>query len=259
MALNTALAKPAHSTSTRFWEVDALRGMAVLAMIFFHFMWDLQFFELTHINVYSVPWQLFARAVGSTFMFVMGVSLMLDASKYNGRLQQIWRRNLKRGMKVFGAGMLVTVVTLLAVGDEFVRFGILHLAGVSVILATPFLRCSARSSLRTGIALIAAGWLAGGISVPFPWLIPLGVRQVGVRMVDYYPLLPWFGVVLLGTAFGKYAYPKKQRRISLPDWRNRKPVRLLQYLGKHSLAIYLIHQPLLIAAIYSVVQIKAAR
>jgi uncharacterized membrane protein len=61
MALNTALAKPAHSTSTRFWEVDALRGMAVLAMIFFHFMWDIQFFELTHINVYSVPWQLFAR------------------------------------------------------------------------------------------------------------------------------------------------------------------------------------------------------
>jgi uncharacterized membrane protein len=258
MALNTALAKRAHITSTRFWEVDALRGMAVLAMIFFHFMWDLQFFELTRINVFSVPWQLFARAIGTTFMFVMGVSLMLDASKYEGSLQQIWRRNLKRGLKVFGAGMLVTIVTLVAVGDEFVRFGILHLAGVSILLATLFLRHSARFSLLIGIALIAAGWLAGGISVSFPWLIPLGVRQDGVRMVDYYPLLPWFGVVLLGVAFGKYAYPNKHRRIDLPDWRNRKPVRLLQYLGQHSLTIYLIHQPLLIAVIYGVVQIRAA-
>jgi uncharacterized membrane protein len=99
-------------------------------------------------------------------------------------------------MKVFGAGMLVTVVTLLAVGDEFVRFGILHLAGLSIIFTTPFLSRSAQFSLLTGIALIAAGWLANGIPVSFPWLIPLGVRQDGVRMVDYYPLLPWFGVVL---------------------------------------------------------------
>jgi uncharacterized membrane protein len=258
MALNTALTKPAHNTSTRLWEVDALRGMAVLAMIFFHFVWDLQFFELTGINAFSVPWQLFARAIGATFMFVMGVSLMLDASKYEGNLKQIWRRNLKRGSIVFGAGMLVTVVTLLAVGDEFVRFGILHLAGVSIICAMPFLRRSARLSLLTGIALIAAGLLANGIFVSFPWLIPLGVRQDGVRMVDYYTLLPWFGVVLLGIAFGKYAYSNKHRRIEVPEWRNRKPVRLLQYLGKHSLAIYLIHQPLLIAAIYSVVQIKTA-
>lgn len=256
MALNTAPTKPAHSTSTRFWEVDALRGMAVLAMIFFHFMWDLQFFELTGINVFSVPWQLFARAIGATFMFVMGVSLMLDASKYEGSLQHVWRRNLKRGLTVFGAGMLVTVVTLLAVGNEFVRFGILHLAGISIIFATTFVRQPARLSLWTGFILIATGWLVGGISVSSPWLIPLGIQQSNERMVDYYPVLPWFGVVLLGIAFGKYAYPNNHRRIDLPDWRNGKPVRLLQYLGQHSLAIYLIHQPLLIAAMYGVVQIK---
>jgi uncharacterized membrane protein len=257
MALNTALAQPARNTSTRFWEVDALRGMAVLAMIFFHFMWDLQYFELTRINVFSVPWQFFARVIGATFMFVMGVSLMLNASKYDGSLQQTWRRNLKRGLKVFGAGMLVTVVTLFAVGNEFVRFGILHLAGVSIILATPFLRHSARFSLLTGIALIATGWLVGDVSASFPWLIPVGISQTNMRMVDYYPLLPWFGVVLLGIAFGKYAYPDKHRRIDLPDWHDGKPVRLLQYLGKHSLSIYLIHQPLLIAGIFGVVQIKA--
>jgi uncharacterized membrane protein len=259
MALNTVLAKPATlSTDTRLWEVDALRGMAVLSMIFFHFVWDLQYFELTRINVFSASWQLFARAIGATFMFVMGVSLMLDASKYIDSPPHIWVRNLKRGLRVFGAGMLVSVVTFFAVGDEFVRFGILHLAGVSIILATPFVCHSARISLLMGIAFIAIGWLVGGISTSFPWLIPLGIQQTNMKMVDYYPLLPWFGVVLLGITFGKYAYPNKQRRIGLPDWRNRKPVRLLQYFGKHSLAIYLIHQPFLIAAIYSFVQVKAA-
>ncbi len=239
----------------RLWEVDSARGIAVLAMIFFHFMWDLQFFGLTSVDVFSPPWQLFARAIGSAFMFVMGVSLTLDAARYKGDARQIWKRNLKRGLIVFGAGMLVTLATLAVVGNEFVRFGILHLAGVSIVLATPFVNRRARFPLIAGIVLIAAGFLFGRLSAPYPWLIPLGIREAGVEMVDYYPLVPWFGVVLLGVAFGAWAYPNKQRRFAVPDWGNAAPARFLQFAGRHSLAIYLLHQPILVALIFIAMQL----
>lgn len=243
--------------SARLWDIDAARGIAVLAMIFFHVMWDMQFFGLTSINVYSPPWQLFARAIGTTFMFVMGISLTLDAAKFKTNTGQIWKRNLKRGLKVLFAGMLVMIATYLAVGNAFVRFGILHLAGVSIILASPFINRSAGLSLVTGMVLIILGVLVGGLLVPFPWLIPFGIRQAGMEMVDYYPLLPWFGVVLLGIATGAYAYPKKHAQFRLPEWSGTKTVKLLQFAGKNSLMIYLIHQPVLIALIFGATQLKA--
>jgi uncharacterized membrane protein len=239
----------------RLWEVDTVRGLAVLAMIFFHFMWDLQFFGLTNVDVFSPPWQLFARGIGTTFMFVMGVSLTLDAARFAGNSREIWRRNLKRGLMIFGAGLLVTLATFFVVGNSFVRFGILHLAGASIILATPFVNRRAAVPLVAGVVLIALGFVFGNLSAPDPWFIPLGIQQAGVEMVDYYPLVPWFGVVLLGVAFGAWAYPNKQRRFHVPDWGSAWPARALQWMGRHSLAIYLLHQPILIALIFIAMQV----
>jgi uncharacterized membrane protein len=241
----------------RLWEVDSARGVAVLAMIFFHFMWDLQFFGLTNVDVFSAPWQAFARGIGTTFMFVMGVSLTLDAARYTGNRKAIWKRNLKRGLMIFGAGMLVTLATRFVVGNEFVRFGILHLAGASIILATPFVNRRTVVPLIAGVILLAVGVLSGRLSAPYPWLIPLGIREAGIDMVDYYPLVPWFGVVLLGVAFGAWAYPQKQRRFTVPDWGGNWPARLLQFIGRHSLAVYLLHQPILIALIFIAMQAPA--
>ena len=243
--------------SPRLWEVDSARGIAVLAMIFFHFMWDLQFFGLTSVDVFSPAWQTFARSIGTTFMFVMGVSLTLDAVRFKDNASGIWRRNLRRGLTIFGAGMLVTLATFIIVSDEFVRFGILHLAGASIILAMPFVNRRIRYALIAGVVLIALGFLFGRLSAPYPWLIPLGIREAGVNMVDYYPLVPWFGVVLLGLAFGAYTFPQKQRRFAVPDWGNTAPARFLQFIGRHSLAIYLLHQPILIALIFVVTQAPA--
>jgi uncharacterized membrane protein len=140
--------------------------------------------------------------------------------------------------------MVITVVTYFVVGRGFVVFGILHLLGVSTILAVPFLR-SRWASLVGGIVAIGLGVYLGSVKVLSPWLLWLGVPQLRRYMVDYYPILPWFGIALLGVFLGFTLYAGGVRRFALPDLSQRAPVRALGYLGRHSLLIYLIHQPIL--------------
>ena len=70
---------------TRLWEVDTLRGVAIVLMVFFHFVWDLSYFGLYQANVLVGPWQTFARFIATLFIFVMGVSLTLS---YNSEVRR---------------------------------------------------------------------------------------------------------------------------------------------------------------------------
>ncbi len=234
---------------TRLWEVDALRGVAIVMMVFFHFVWDLSFFGLYEANVLVGPWQTFARSIATTFTFVMGVSLTLSYNREIRRTGQPppFRKYFLRGLWIFGWGMVITVATYFFVGRQFVVFGILHLLGLSTILAYPFLSLNKWISLAAGVLVIAAGFYIieplRSESSCFLWL---GLRQVGRSMVDYYPVFPWFGVALVGIFVGYSLYPGGQRRYSWPDLGQVAPVRGLRFLGRHSLLIYLIHQPILI-------------
>ena len=231
----------------RLWEIDTIRGIAVVLMICYHVVFDLSYFGAYSGNIYSTSWQLVARSIGTTFILVMGVSLTLRYHRLKPELdqKQIFLKYLQRGATLFGWGMVITVVTYFVVGSGFVVFGILHLLGVSVILACPFLR-SRWASLVAGILAIGLGVYLGSVKVLSPWLLWLGVPQFRRHMVDYYPILPWFGFALLGVFLGFTLYPRGIRRSALPDLSKAAPIRALTYLGKHSLPIYLIHQPILL-------------
>ena len=222
-------------------------------MVFYHFMWDLYFFQLYEANVQVGPWKNFARGIATTFIFVVGVSLTLSYNREKQRadLTNLFPRYLRRGAKIFGLGLVVTLGTYLFLGRGFVIFGILHLIGVSVVLAYPLLHVSRWISLAAGILLIPLGFYLNTLRVSFPWLIWLGVNQYGRYMVDYYPLLPWFGVALLGIFAGYTLYPQGQPRFSLPNLASFAPVQGLRFLGRHSLLIYIIHQPILIALLFA--------
>jgi len=102
----------------RFWEVDALRGIAIILVIFYHFVWDVSYFRLYPVDVLSPLWQTFARSVGSTFIFLLGLSLTLS---YNREVQHLgqpapFSKYLRRGSKIFGLGLVITVVTYVAIG-----------------------------------------------------------------------------------------------------------------------------------------------
>ena len=106
--------------AARLWEVDATRGIAVVAMVFFHLMWDLQFLSLSSVNVFSDPWQIFARSIGTTFTFLLGLSLWLVAARLPP--VALWRYTVRRSVTLVGFGLLITLGTRLFVGDAYVRF-----------------------------------------------------------------------------------------------------------------------------------------
>ncbi len=232
----------------RLWEVDSLRGFAIVEMVFYHFVWDLSFFGLTQATLVVGPWQWFARSIATLFIFTMGVSLTLSYNRERRKLGHghLFGKYLRRGLMIFGWGMVITVATYFFIGRGFVIFGILHLLGLSVVLAYPFLKANRWVTLAAGSGIILAGILVDPLRSDSAWLVWLGIKQTGSYMVDYYPVLPWSGIALLGVFVGHTLYPGGRRTFSLPDWGGLPPLRGLQFLGRHSLLIYLIHQPIII-------------
>src|SRR5215216_2360592 len=226
----------------RFWEVDAARGVAIAMMVVYHLVYDLDNFGGYGIESTSGFWAYFADATASAFLVLVGISLAISYSRGGS----LFGKYLRRGLRIFAYGMALTVVFfVLEMG--IVAFGILHLIGVSIILAYPLLRYRL-PNLFLGILVFAVGayMMAQDVSSESPWLLPFGVVPENLFMPDYRPLLPWFGVVLLGLFAGNVLYGDGKRPAVVAK---RAPVvaRPLLPLGRNSLFIYLIHQPILIA------------
>jgi uncharacterized membrane protein len=143
--------------------------------------------------------------------------------------------------------MVLTLGTWIFLGPRLaIKFGILHFIGVSVAISYPFLRLR-WLNLLLGIVLLVTGQFLLRLTFPWPWLLWLGFEPANHAYVDYFPLIPWFGVILIGVFLGNTLYADNLRRFPLPDLSHLWPVRVLQRLGQHSLTIYLVHQPILFA------------
>ncbi len=235
----------------RFWEVDALRGLAVIAMIAFHFLFDLNYFAGYHFSIDFGILLLFGRFASVTFVFLAGLALTLSYNKaaiHMGR-KDLFKKYLFRGLKIFGLGLIITAITYFFFPQEFIVFGVLHLIGISIILAFPLI-CRPKLAAKLGILILVMGIILGGFTAGFPWLVWLGLRPHNFVSFDYFPLLPWFGVMLLGLAAGHNLYPNGKRDFKLPNLNNSLVARFLSFLGRHSLAIYFIHQPILVGLIF---------
>jgi len=238
---------------SRFWEVDLLRGVAVSTMIAYHLLYDLNFFHATSIDLSTLPWLLLGRGTASVFVFLVGVSLSLSYARAGIRDKTLnkTRKYLHRGIRILSYGFFISFVTWFFLGDDMVVFGILHLIGLSIILSIPLLDKSPRLLFSAGILLVSLFFLLG-FFIPAGgfWLIWLGFPPQGFSSVDYAPLLPWFGLVLLGLGSGKFFYGGYKRRHAFPDYSSFPPVSLICSIGRHSLFIYFIHQPILLTLMY---------
>jgi uncharacterized membrane protein len=220
-------------------------------MVLFHLAFDLNYFGVQQIEVASGFWFYLARFTASLFLLLVGVSLTLSHSRARllGQEDRFRYRLMKRSLWIFSLAIGVTLVTYFFIGKGFIVFGVLHLIGISLLLAYPFLRLHGVNFLF-GLSFILAGLFLQSLSVDFPWLLWLGLAPMDFRSVDYFPLLPWFGVILIGVAFGDLFYRGYRRRIPVPDLAGSSLVSGLAFLGRNSLAIYLAHQPVLIGLMY---------
>jgi len=230
----------------RFWEIDLFRGIAVILMIIFNYS-----FAIKYLNIYSfgnnlLYWYVFPRFIGGTFIFLAGLSLTLYYNqKKNNSRRGIYKKLSFRGLKIFGYGILITAITFLAFPQAFVVFGILHFIGFSIIFGQFFLRFK-RLNLFLGLLLIALGLYIQNFTIDCSCLLWLGFIPENFFTFDYFPILPWFGVTLLGIFFGNILYKNGERRFEIKDFSSNFLVKYLDILGRNSLIIYLLHQPVLI-------------
>jgi uncharacterized membrane protein len=227
---------------TRLPGIDILRGIAVAAMIIFHFAWDLRFFGFIETNISQHPfWANFARAIAGSFLILSGISLVLltqggfDRDKF-----------LKRLGIIGGAALLVTIVTFFSMPQAFIFFGILHCIALSSVLALPFLRLPTLMTAGAAVAVLVLPFVFTHPAFDMSWLQWTGL---GTRLPitnDYVPVFPWFALALAGVVIGKGI------AASPPVWLQEKPEGALAFTakaGRLSLPVYLLHQPVLMALI----------
>lgn len=217
----------------RLGEIDMIRGIAIILMVIFHFIVDLNDFFGYNLPYHTGYWYLEGKASAILFVLIAGVSSTLGG------------RHVRRGAKIFAWGLVISAVTYIFNSETYVRFGILHLLGASIALY-PLIKPWPPLALAAGglLAVLAGNWTAT-LPATTALLLPLGVTFAGFVSMDYYPLLPWSGIFMWGTGLGKWLYKDRQPR--LPKLPGHTPV---TWLGRHSLVIYLVHQPILLALLY---------
>lgn len=246
----TELVQPPQKNKSRIEAIDAARGLALVAMAIYHFTWDLEFFGYAPPGMTTEGgWRIFARSIASSFLFLVGFSLFL--AHWRGIR---WRPFWKRMAQVAGAAAAITAVTWFTMPDTFIFFGILHHIAVASFVGLIFLRLPALVLVATAVVFIALPllWRADILNpLPLAWM---GLAAAPPRSNDFVPLFPWFAATVLGMAAAKIAkargWTERAAGKEIAGW-----TRPLQFIGQHSLAFYLLHQPILIGIVFLFSQI----
>jgi len=245
-----ALAKPAVRAS-RIWEIDFLRGVSILLVIGYHLLYDLgDYVGLPRFlgwstNLSTTAWTVAQHFFAGLFVLLSGVSSTLT------------RSNTRRGLRLLAVALALTLATyLIAVWlhlfdpADTILFGILHCLAVSMLLyGAAFKKVSAAANALLGAGVVGLAALLPilkkALVIRSDWLIPFGLPSPTFSSLDYFPLIPWFGVFLIGAALGRSVYAKKE---GLLPWR--MPANFVNFAGRHSLLIYILHQPVIMGLLY---------
>ena len=142
----------------RLWEIDLIRGVAIILMIFFHILYDLNHLSITKMRLYTGPFSYIAYLSASIFIIVVGISLTLSHSKAKSNLlrNDLLKKFIIRGIKIFVLGMIISLVTYIYIPERYVIFGVLHLIGISIIISIPFISYK-KINIILGLIIIALG------------------------------------------------------------------------------------------------------
>jgi uncharacterized membrane protein len=213
----------------RFNIIDQIRGLAIVLMIFFHFFYDLDVFGLVDINFSKdFFWFELPRVIVFLFLFAMGLSMpLVHYPNVN------WKKFWPRWIKIALGALVISIYTYIAFPKSWVYFGTLHCIATASLVSIPFMRIP-KTSAAVGIILLLAKLFFG---LNLPWF------EMKHSSMDYIALFPWIGCVFIGFGANHLKLHEK-------NFIDSKYLFPLEYLGKHSLLIYIIHQPILYSIAY---------
>ena len=242
----------------RAFELDFLRGIAIIMMMFMHFSYDIRYeFGIDAFDYLHSPW---------FWTFVHPVIIVLFVG-ISGICCTFSRNNLKRGLKLLAVAFAFTAATFVATTYLgiycLILFNVLHMLAVSMLLYALFVflekKTGTGNEQMTFVLLLLGLWLSMTVNYIDEYdgvtsnmlFYPLGIDVKGAPpVVDYMPLLPWAGVFFIGAAAGRMLYRSRMTLFSGAGDRIRKITAPLEFLGRHSLIIYLVHQPVIYAVLY---------
>jgi uncharacterized membrane protein len=230
-------AAAASAAAGRHAGLDTLRGIAIAAMVAYHFGFDLQYFKLIDANPYESPWWIAARTcILSSFLFLSGFSFVLaqDRQRAPGAF---WRRWLQ----LAGCALLVSAGSYAMFPRSFIYFGVLHAIAVMWLLSLLY-RPAGISGISSVILALLAPYFIQHPVFDSRWLNWTGLVTHKPVTEDYVPLLPWIGMFWLGML----AYRAAALRGHILSFASFAP---LAKAGQWPLTIYMLHQPLLIGAL----------
>jgi len=234
----SATKAPAQKSAMRYPAIDIARGIAIAMMFVFHFTFDLRYYGVVDIDFINDPfWLNFRVVIVSSFLLLVGLSLHLATR--NGLNT---KRYLKRLYLLIAYALLVSVGSYLVFPESFIYFGILHFIVVASVIGLWFTRFY-WLNLFAGIAIVIAENIFQHEVFNHISLQWIGFMTHLPYTEDYVPLVPWLGMVLLGIFIGKLVLNQQDEPAMLSRPAGNIVMRTLAFGGRHSLIIYVLHQP----------------
>lgn len=243
MAVANPLAPGDTKPASRIPAVDAVRGVAVAAMVLYHFLWDTTVFGLTAFDLFGDPaWLTYRTVVLWLFLGLVGVSLVLAQDRGLSA-----RTIAGRVLLLAACAAAITVASILLFPDAPIFFGVLHHIAVAIVLGLVFLRLPTPVVLVAAVVTIMAPEVAAHPVFDQDWLMWVGLVTETPRSNDYVPVFPWFGAVLAGIVLGRTLLAKRDDLAAVLSWRPASWLpRAVVWTGRNSLLAYMVHQPILI-------------
>lgn len=219
-------------------------------MVGYHLLYDLgDFVGLKKFLFFSTDlttpsWLIAQNFFAGLFVVLSGISSNLS------------RNNIRRFLKFLVVALLITAATYIFDRSSVILFGIIHCLAISVLIhCLLFQKTKQATRAIWGSLILLTGFfmpaLRKALAISSDWLLPLGFHSPSFASFDYFPLIPWFGVFLIGTALGRWFYAEKKSLIRQP-----LPETFINWCGCHSLLIYLLHQPIIIGIFYLLGYVK---